>query len=62
MDLDQHRIVYYKNGQIIGVAFNNIRVNTLIRPAVSVSYDSKVEGKEHYNSQQILAVHQTWIL
>eukprot|EP01125_Pyxidicula_operculata_P021783 TRINITY_DN8635_c0_g1_i1.p1 TRINITY_DN8635_c0_g1~~TRINITY_DN8635_c0_g1_i1.p1 ORF type:complete len:397 (+),score=80.67 TRINITY_DN8635_c0_g1_i1:15-1205(+) len=42
IDFEQRRISYFKNGSFIGVAFNNVRSDIGLIPAISVSYDTKV--------------------
>jgi len=43
LDFEQRRIIYYKNGKSLGVAFGSLRLSHVgMFPAVSVTYDGKV--------------------
>jgi len=43
LDIEQRRVLYYKNGKLLGIAFGSLRlVNLWMFPAVSVGYDTTV--------------------
>jgi len=43
LDIEQRRVLYYKNGKPLGIAFGSLRlVNLWMFPAVSVGYDTTV--------------------
>jgi len=42
LDMDLQRMSFFRNGTEIGVAFYNLSTKDWLRPAVSLSYDSKV--------------------